>query len=169
MLVTSSSLSRSWKIPSSSSASTPLSSFSLVTVSLEVGSTTAATHEWEIFPSSWKKVIIFLIIVLATNFLFYIHTLDKYWSKVKNGIINTFFHGNMRNSLQHSQHLNIMHSESWNTILNQESKNSTKEEVHNITHLLHKKVKRKLQINCLLNKPLCAYSSMAYPSSRSSS
>ncbi len=139
--MTSSSLSRSWIIPSSSSASNPLSFVSLVTVSLVVRSTTASTDEWEISSILENKLLFCKNSFDNKPFILPLINIE---AKSCTGMINNYFHRNMRNSLQHSQHLNLIHSESWDTLLNQENKNCTKEEILTITHLLHKKVKRKL-------------------------
>ena len=77
MLVTSSSLSRSWKIPSSSSVSTLLSSFSLA--ALAAGRTTAATDEQEISPVLEIKLIFLEQFCRKMHFTSYSST----WYKLK--------------------------------------------------------------------------------------
>ena len=85
MLVTSSSLSRSWKIPSSSSVSTLLSSFSLA--ALAAGSTTAATDEQEISPVLEIKLIFLEQFFRKMHFTSYSYP----WYKLKMHIGTTDF------------------------------------------------------------------------------
>ncbi len=80
--LTSSSLSRSWKIPSSSSVSTLLSSFSLDVVSLAAGSSTAANDELEI-SSNLKNKFYFLHPFFCQNTFYLLISLKHIEAKSK--------------------------------------------------------------------------------------
>jgi len=147
MLVTSSSLSRSWKIPSSSSVSTSLSSFSLA--ALAVGSTTAATDGQEIFPVLEIKLIFldqFCRKMHFTSYSYPWYTVNWRCVKYRNYRLSfpeELINRSIGNSIQHSKlvysYVRYRVPYPATQLLTSKSKNSeqninTKKERHNIPH-----------------------------------